>query len=114
MTQDISAPGEPKLASQPGPARAALSIGPAAPRRAGRLPEAVLSLLVTLLGLLFVTFIIGRVIPIDPVLAILGDRATAAQEAAAREALSLDRPLLVQFAIYLRDVLTGNFGKSLL
>ena len=36
-----------------------------------------LTLAVTLLGLLAVTFVIGRVIPIDPVLAIIGERATA-------------------------------------
>ena len=35
---------------------------------------------VTLLGLLFVTFMIGRVMPIDPVLAVIGERATAQQQ----------------------------------
>ena len=68
----------------------------------------------TLLGLLAVTFVIGRVIPIDPVLAIIGERATAEQYAAAREALGLNRPLWVQFAIYVRDAATGDLGKSLL
>lgn len=72
------------------------------------------SLLATFLGLLFVTFIIGRVIPIDPVLAIIGERATQAQYEAAREALGLDRPLLVQFGLYVWDVIRGDFGKSLL
>ena len=72
------------------------------------------TLLVTLLGLLVVTFVIGRVIPIDPVLAIIGERATAEQYAAAREALGLNDPLWVQFAIYVRDAATGDLGKSLL
>jgi peptide/nickel transport system permease protein len=83
------------------------------PRGAG-LWQTALSLVITFLGLLFVTFFIGRIIPIDPVLAILGDRATQAQIEAAREALGLDQPIIVQFLIYIRDVLTGNFGKSLL
>ncbi|MFO1143730.1 MAG: ABC transporter permease [Amaricoccus sp.] len=74
----------------------------------------LLTLAVTLLGLLAITFVIGRVIPTDPVLSILGERATQAQVEAARAALGLDRPLLVQFAIYVRDALTGDFGKSLL
>ena len=47
-------------------------------------------------------------------LSILGERATQAQVEAARAALGLDRPLVVQFAIYVRDALTGDFGKSLL
>lgn len=72
------------------------------------------SLVFTFLGLLFVTFIIGRIVPIDPVLAILGERATQAQYEAAREALGLNQPLLVQFAIYVRDVLRGDLGTSLL
>jgi peptide/nickel transport system permease protein len=88
--------------------------GMALPRAALGLSQTAVSVLITFFGLLFVTFVIGRVIPIDPVLAILGDRATQAQVDAAREALGLDRPIIVQFAIYVGDVLTGNFGKSLL
>ena len=36
-----------------------------------------LTLAVTFLGLLLITFLIGRVVPIDPVLAVVGDRASA-------------------------------------
>ena len=34
------------------------------------------SVMVTILGLLLVTFVIGRVVPIDPVLAVVGDQAS--------------------------------------
>jgi len=68
---------------------------------------------VTLLGLLFVTFMIGRVMPIDPVLAVIGERATQAQYNDTFIALGLDRPLLVQFWIYVRDALHGDFGQSI-
>lgn len=68
---------------------------------------------VTLLGLLFVTFMIGRVMPIDPVLAVIGERATQAQYDETFRALGLDKPLLVQFGIYVGDVLQGDFGKSI-
>jgi peptide/nickel transport system permease protein len=71
-------------------------------------------LAVTFTGLLAITFFIGRKIPIDPVLAILGDRASAAAYAAARVQLGLDKPLIEQFLIYVRDVLHGNLGVSLL
>ncbi|PYE82365.1 ABC transporter permease [Pseudoroseicyclus aestuarii] len=82
-----------------------------------RWPRKALSLVVTvavtLLGLLFVTFMIGRVMPIDPVLAVIGERATQAQYEAAYQALGLDRPLLVQFFSYVGEVLQGDFGRSL-
>ncbi|WP_321792530.1 ABC transporter permease [Caballeronia sp. J97] len=71
-------------------------------------------LAITFTGLLAITFFIGRRIPIDPVLAILGDRASAAAYAAARLRLGLDKPLIEQFLIYARDVLHGNLGISLL
>lgn len=69
---------------------------------------------ITMLGLLFVTFIIGRVMPIDPVLAIVGERASQSTYDAVYEQLGLDKPLLVQFGYYLWDVLHGDFGNSLL
>lgn len=69
---------------------------------------------VTFLGLLLVTFLIGRVMPIDPVLAVVGDRASAEVYEAARIRLGLDQPLYVQFLIYIENVLDGDFGKSML
>ncbi len=85
-------------------------------RRYGRGLATVGSFLVTLfltfLGLLAITFFIGRVIPIDPVLAVVGDRATQAQYDAARIAMGLDRPLWEQFISYVGNVLSGNLGQS--
>lgn len=71
------------------------------------------TLLVTFIGLLAVTFIISRVVPIDPVTSILGERATNAQIEQTREALGLNDPLWQQFAIYLGDTLTGDLGTSI-
>ena len=79
--------------------------------RLGRLLGTVL---VTLLGLLIVTFLIGRVVPVDPVLAVVGDRASQSTYDAAYRALGLDKPLYEQFWIYLQGVLSGDFGESLL
>ena len=73
----------------------------------------VLSLAITLLGLLAVTFFIGRVVPIDPVLSIVGERATAEQYAAVREALGLDQPLWRQFLIYVGEAVQGDLGQSI-
>nr|WP_299845418.1 ABC transporter permease [uncultured Paracoccus sp.] len=82
-------------------------------RRLKRIGGVILSLVLTLLGLLLVTFIIGRVMPIDPVLKVVGDRATQAQYDAAYLAMGLDKPLYVQLIGYIGDVLQGDFGKSI-
>ncbi len=57
----------------------------------------LLMLAVTFTGLLGVTFFIGRKIPIDPLLAMLGECASVQTYAFARVALGLDKPLIVQF-----------------
>ena len=69
---------------------------------------------VTVLGLLAVTFFIGRVVPIDPVLAAVGDRASADTYEAVRRDLGLDQPLWRQFAAYVWSALHGDFGTSVL
>ena len=74
----------------------------------------LLVILLTYLGLLAVTFIIGRVIPIDPVLAIVGDHAPEHVVARVREEMGLNKPLWQQFWIYLTKVLQGDFGTSVL
>lgn len=109
MTDNTGAGGNTPGADRPEPsARNALRR-----RRARSVAGTVLSLALTLLGLLLVTFIIGRVMPIDPVLKVVGDRATQAQYDAAYVAMGLDRPLIVQFFGYIGDVLTGDFGRSI-
>lgn len=70
------------------------------------------TILATFLGLLVVTFLIGRVIPIDPVLAVVGDNASAEVYNNARVELGLDKPLLVQFGIYLAKIFQGDLGIS--
>ena len=74
----------------------------------------LLSLAVTMLGLLMITFVIGRVMPIDPVLSVVGELASNEVYEATRKAMGLDQPIIIQFFNYIREVLTGNFGKSLL
>ncbi|WP_331371908.1 ABC transporter permease [Sinorhizobium chiapasense] len=90
-------------------------------RRRARSRKAVASALqflvvvaTTYLGLLAVTFFIGRVIPIDPVLAVLGDRAPSHVVERTREAMGLNLPLYQQFFIYVRQALSGDFGVSVL
>jgi peptide/nickel transport system permease protein len=71
------------------------------------------TLVITILGLLLITFLISRVVPIDPVLSIVGERATEAQIAAIRTKLGLDLPLWRQFLIYVTDAVQGDLGTSI-
>src|SRR5262249_12910350 len=79
-----------------------------------RVARVVGSVALTFLGLLLVTFVIGRVVPIDPVLAAVGDRAPAAVYERVKQELGLNLPLWQQFWIYLRKVVAGDFGRSVL
>ncbi|HLE13246.1 MAG TPA: ABC transporter permease [Anaerolineales bacterium] len=73
----------------------------------------VLSSLPVLLGVLFVTFTLARLLPGDPCRAVLGERATDQVCDAFIKRNGLDRPIPVQFGIYLKDVLSGDLGTSL-
>lgn len=83
-------------------------------RRAAVLGRWLGAVALTYLGLLAVTFFIGRVIPVDPVLAIVGDRAPEHVIERVREELGLNEPLYVQFAVYVGKALQGDFGTSVL
>lgn len=71
-------------------------------------------LIVSLFILLCVTFVIGRVLPADPVGAIVGELADPAAYAAMRQRLGLDLPLYEQFFIYLKGFVHGDFGTAIL
>ncbi len=67
----------------------------------------VLQLIVSLFILLCVTFVIGHIMPADPVGAVVGELADPAAYAAMRARLGLDLPLYQQFFIYLTGLLQG-------
>ena len=87
--------------------------GAGALRGARRGGEFVLQVALTLLGLLAVTFFIGRVVPIDPVLAVVGDQAPRDVYEAVRIELGLDQPLWWQFWLYVQKMAVGDFGTSI-
>ena len=66
----------------------------------------------TLLGLLVITFVVGRLVPADPVIAVIGDQADRETYQRVYVMMGLDQPVYVQFFNYLRDVVTLNFGQS--
>jgi peptide/nickel transport system permease protein len=96
------------------PVSAAPSRGAGAGRWFSATANLALSVLLTFAGLLIVTFLIGRVIPIDPVLAVVGDRALPDVYARVRQELALDEPLYYQFWLYVTKALHGDFGRSVI
>ncbi len=66
-----------------------------------------------LLGILFVTFALARMIPGDPCRAVLGEHATDQICDAFIKRHGLDKPIPTQFAVYLGEITHGDFGDSL-
>jgi peptide/nickel transport system permease protein len=65
-----------------------------------------------LLGIVFVTFALARLLPGDPCRAALGERATAVVCDAFIKRVGLDQPIPMQFYRYMGDVLRGDLGES--
>ena len=72
----------------------------------------LLTVAITLVGLAALTFFIGRVLPIDPVLAIVGEKALPEVYDRVYLELGLDKPIWQQFIEYLAKLLRGDFGIS--
>lgn len=68
----------------------------------------------TLFFVILTVFLIMKLIPGDPAMVLLGPQARAEDIVRFRQQLGLDKPILVQFVIYLKRVLTGNLGRSLI
>ncbi len=79
-----------------------------------RLGNFIFTVGLTFVGLTAVTFVIGRVMPNDPVLAIVGDRASKEVYEAMYLQLGLDKPIIQQYAIYIWNLLQGDLGTSIM
>jgi peptide/nickel transport system permease protein len=68
--------------------------------------------IVILLGVTLLTFLLLHLIPGGPARGILGPRANAGQIAAFEQETGLNKPVIVQYFVYLGHLLQGNFGYS--
>ncbi len=66
----------------------------------------------TLLAVSFVVFALMRAVPGDPTVAIVGEKAPAALREKVRRERGFDRPVLVQYGVYLGRLLRGDLGES--
>lgn len=69
--------------------------------------------IVVLFGLVVATFLIVRLVPGDPVIALLGPRATPEAIAQARHTLGLDRSIPRQLITFIGQVVRGDLGRSI-
>ncbi|HAA32022.1 MAG TPA: peptide ABC transporter permease [Cyanobacteria bacterium UBA8553] len=74
----------------------------------------LLNLLPVLLGITLLVFTLLHLIPGDPAVVILGERATPEQVAALRERLGLNQPLPLQYLIFLWNLIRLDFGTSII
>ena len=67
---------------------------------------------IVLIGMSLLVFIISHAVPGDPVRLASGPHAKAEQVESLRRELGYDRPLYVQYLIYMKGLLRGDFGIS--
>jgi peptide/nickel transport system permease protein len=73
----------------------------------------LISLVPILFGTSVVAFLLIRLVPGDPAVALLGMEADPRSLAALRQQLALDQPIVVQYVTWLGHILTGDFGRSI-
>ena len=88
--------------------------GLALPSNLVKIAGVLASLVMTFIGLTAITFIIGRLMPADPVLAIVGDRASNEVYQQVYLQLGLDKPIYVQYFRYLAQLIEGDLGTSIM
>ena len=68
----------------------------------------------TFIGVTLVTFMLIRLVPGDPIELLVGERGIDPERhAELRADLGLDKPMLEQYGIYIKNLLQGDFGKSI-
>ncbi|MFB2898742.1 ABC transporter permease [Aerosakkonemataceae cyanobacterium BLCC-F50] len=74
----------------------------------------LLSLLPVLIGITLLVFTLLHLIPGDPAVVLLGERATPEQIESLRQQLGLNQPLPIQYFNFLFNVIRFDFGKSII
>lgn len=80
---------------------------------AGFILKRVLSSVPTLFGVLTLVFLLIRVVPGDPALAILGDNASEQALQSFREQMGLNEPIWKQYLSFLGELAKGSLGNSM-
>ena len=67
----------------------------------------------TILGVIFIVMLTIELVPGDPVELMLGEHGTQEAVHNVRTALGLDKPLLIRYFLYLRNLARGDMGRSI-
>jgi peptide/nickel transport system permease protein len=78
-----------------------------------RILQRVLAIIPVIFLAITIVFFVSHLIPGDPARLIAGEYATEDQVAQIRQEYNLDKPLPLQYILYLRDSITGDFGISM-
>src|SRR5688572_15570797 len=76
------------------------------------LSKRLLPALISLFGVLVISFVLTRALPGDPAAYLAGPAATAEAVDQIRKQLGLDRSLLEQFGLYIAQITRGELGDS--
>jgi len=71
-------------------------------------------LVLVLFGMSLITFTVSHIVPADPIRIIAGQRATRETIEIYRKHYGMDRPLPIQYLIYLKNLLRGDLGESII
>ena len=74
----------------------------------------LLQIVPTILMITFVVFVMMQAIPGDPVVALLGDAYTEEDAIKVRESYGLNRPIIIQYGIWLGRLVQGDWGNSVM
>jgi peptide/nickel transport system permease protein len=72
----------------------------------------IVLLVPTVLVVTTLVFTVFRLVPGDPTIFLAGPEATARDQAEIRKSLGLDKPVVVQYFIFMKQAARGDFGKS--
>ena len=71
-------------------------------------------LLLVLFGMSLITFTVSHIVPADPIRIIAGQRATKETIEIYRKQYGMDKPLPLQYLIYMKNLLRGDLGESII
>ena len=73
----------------------------------------ILSIVLVIFGVTLIVFFLSHVIPGDPARMMVGQRASQEALDNVRKQLGLDKPLIIQYFIYMKNLLSGDLGTSI-
>ena len=71
-------------------------------------------LLLVLFGMSLITFTVSHIVPADPIRIIAGQRDTKETIEIYRKQYGMDKPLPVQYLVYMKNLLRGDLGESII